>query len=667
VKRNALITLLLLAPACSPPGTPAGASDVAGTVTGLDGKPASNVRVVAYLLADAGGALISNNGGALIGKTKRRLLDVAGEARTDASGHFHLAVAGSANIEAIQADDVRAIKLGVAAGGQVALALDHAGAIAGKVTAPGVTDLEGVDVFVPGTGYVAKAARDGRYTIPNVAAGSFPLVAQRPGLGRARLEAVAVTPGQTTAAPDLALLSELATVTTTDPLPVVPGAPFQLVGVGFGASRGAPFQVTLDGAVADARRIDDAHIGLTAPAKPSAAPVAVVTVDGVAGPTFKVPVLEALGLEPLLGALAPGATQSFLVLAHDMSDGVTRGYDAHLTISGDAASLLPNGNVQALKPGVVRLKVSAGPISYERPLTITAGGASYMAPFAGVGGPGKVDGPAARAAFNKPHGLAFDPAGNLYVADSGNDAIRRIAPNGVVTTVVSTGLKQPMALAWADRLVIADQGNGRVCELAADGSLKTLADNLAVPSGLAVDATGAIYVTEWDRHDVRKLGTDGHSSTVVAGTGVAGFADGPGASARFHFPAGLAADAKGHLYVADGQNHRIRAIDLAAGLVSTLAGSSEPGADTGDYADGPGATAGFYWPIGLSIDPAGNLYVSDTGNGDLRKVTPAGVVSTLTGAAVPAAFRNAGESCVGPDGRVYVCDPTGHQVVVGVF
>src|SRR5262249_9312361 len=158
-----------------------------------------------------------------------------------------------------------------------------------------------------------------------------------------------------------------------------------------------------------------------------------------------------------------------------------------------------------------------------------------------------------------------------------------------------------------NRLIIVDQGNGRVCELAPDNSLKTLADNLSVPSGVAVDATGAIYVTEWSTHDIRKLGTDGHSSTVVAGNGVAGFADRPGKDARFHFPAGLAADGHGHLYVADGQNHRIRAIDLAAGTVSTLAGSSEPGGDAGGYADGPGNQAAFYWPIGLSIDALGNL------------------------------------------------------------
>jgi len=184
-----------------------------------------------------------------------------------------------------------------------------------------------------------------------------------------------------------------------------------------------------------------------------------------------------------------------------------------------------------------------------------------------------------------------------------------------------------------------------------------------VPTGLAVDAGGAVYVTEWDRHDVRKLGTDGHASSVVAGTGNAGFQDGPAAQARFHYPAGLAADAHGHLFVADGQNHRIRQIDLATGTVTTLAGSSEPGADAGEFADGPGGQAAFYWPIGLSIDAAGNLYVSDTGNGVLRKVTPAGEVSSLTGAAVPVSWKQPGESCVGPDGRVYVCDPAGNQVV----
>lgn len=633
-------------------------------MTGLDGKPAPNVRVVAYLLADAGAALVSNNAATLIGKTKRQLLDVANDVRTDAAGRFHLAVAGAVNIEAIQADDVRAIQLGVAAGGQVALTLDHAGAIAGRVTAVGVADLEGVDVFVPGTGYLAKAAKDGRYTIPNVAAGSFPLVASRQGLGRARLEGVVVAPGQATAAPDLALVADTATITGTDPMPVLPGADFQLVGQGFGATRGAPFQVTLDGTVAVAQRVDDQHLRLQAPPAGSSAPTVQVALDGVPGNAFKLPLLEALGLEPLAGHLAPGATQRFTVLAHDLADGVTAGYAAQLSLTGDAATLT-NGEVRAVKPGVVRLKLSAGPFTYERPLVITAGG-PYMEPIAGVGGPGKADGPAARAAFRTPHGLALDPAGNLYIADAGNNAIRRLAPDGQVTTLPVTGLKQPQALAWSAKLgqlIVVDQGNSRVCAVATDGSLKTLAEGLAVPTGLAVEPGGTIYVTEWNGNDVRRIETDGRT-TVVAGAGTAGFADGPAASARFRFPAGLASDGKGHLFVADGQNHRIRKIDLATATVSTLAGSSPAGAETGEFADGPGAQAAFYWPIGLAIDAAGTLYVSDTGNGVLRTVTPAGVTGSLVspGSAVPATFKEPGEVCVGPDGRVYVCDPTAHQV-----
>src|SRR5271165_2695403 len=151
---------------------------------------------------------------------------------------------------------------------------------------------------------------------------------------------------------------------------------------------------------------------------------------------------------------------------------------------------------------------------------------------------------------------------------------------------------------------------------------------LNAPTGVAIDRSGTLYVAEIGASDIRRITPQGVVTTVAGVPGVVGSADGTGAAARFSTPCGIAADGAGTLYVADTGNSAIRKIS-PSGVVTTLAGS----AGLTGSADGTGAAAHFNRPCGIAIDDAGNLFVADTGNSTIRRISPAGRVSTLAGAA----------------------------------
>lgn len=263
--------------------------------------------------------------------------------------------------------------------------------------------------------------------------------------------------------------------------------------------------------------------------------------------------------------------------------------------------------------------------------------AGVVSTFAGDGTPGLVNGPAATARFSSTADLAFDPQGNLLVADYGNNCIRKITPGGIVSTLAGTGVA-----GFVD-------GPGTVAQF-------------SDPEGLAIDAQGTVYVSEYGNYSIRKVLPNGTVSTV-AGTGRRGYADGPGRSAQFVGPEGLALDAKGTLYVADFAGHRIRKI-TADGVVSTLAGTG-----VGGYADGDASTAKFYGPVGIAFDAQGNLIVADAGNYCIRKITPAGTVSVLAGTRVlgyadgpvgTAQFNAPAAVTTGARGVLYVAEYSNH-------
>ncbi|MCC3157174.1 SMP-30/gluconolactonase/LRE family protein [Hymenobacter sp. 15J16-1T3B] len=272
--------------------------------------------------------------------------------------------------------------------------------------------------------------------------------------------------------------------------------------------------------------------------------------------------------------------------------------------------------------------------------------------LAGGSGPGYVNGPGSTAQFAAPQGVAVDAQGNIYVAEVGSAGVRKITPAGMVSTL-SGGMGQGWldgALASArfytpldvavDRLgnlYVADHGGHRIRKITsttvstlagtgvagfADGPGATAQFN--APNGIAVDAQGVVYVSDSENYRIRKIMPDGTVSTL-AGTGQRGIEDGPASTAQFSSTQGLAVDAQGTVYVADVAAHRIRKI-LPNATVTTVAGTGTVG-----WADGAASSAKFSGPRGVTLDAGGNLYVVDSNNNCIRKITPAGQVSTVAG------------------------------------
>ncbi len=323
--------------------------------------------------------------------------------------------------------------------------------------------------------------------------------------------------------------------------------------------------------------------------------------------------------------------------------------------------------------------------------------------FAGLPGvPGSADGTGSAARFEFPYGVAVDSSGNVYVADSGNDTIRQITPTGVVTTLAGLAgnqgsadgmgsaarfnLPTGVAVDNSGNVYVADYNNFTIRKVTPAGVVTTLAGfagswggadgtgsdaRFNQPSGVAVDSQGNVYVADDFNFTIRKITPAGVASTLAGLPGIRGSSDGTGSAARFLYPFGVAVDSGGYLYVADSSNDTIRQI-TPGGLVTTLAGS--PG--LGGSADGTGSAARFNLPYAVAVDSSGNVYVADWNNITVRKVTPAGVATTLAGlAGYPgsadgtggaARFRAPTGVAVDSAGNVYVADCNNHRISKGV-
>lgn len=274
--------------------------------------------------------------------------------------------------------------------------------------------------------------------------------------------------------------------------------------------------------------------------------------------------------------------------------------------------------------------------------------------IAGNGTQGSVNASDTLATFNGPAGVAADNQGNLYVADSGNNLIRQINPARLVTTLaggdttgfaingtgVNASFFDPLAVAVdaSGNIYVADAGDNAIRKVTSAGVVTTFAQNNSAdsttasifvnPSGVALDGSGNIFVAGYLTNSIVKV-TQAGAASVFAGTGQPGSANGAGSTASFYFPNSVATDAAGNVYVADGVNNLIRKI-TTDGSVSTLAGSGAAGA-----ADSTGTAASFDGPAGLVVDATGNVYVADSNNNLIRKITPLGVVSTIAGNGQP--------------------------------
>lgn len=314
---------------------------------------------------------------------------------------------------------------------------------------------------------------------------------------------------------------------------------------------------------------------------------------------------------------------------------------------------------------------------------------STVAGNGGVGFSGD-GGPATSASLNTPLGMVVDAAGNTYIADLVNNRIRKVTPAGVISTVVGNGTYgysgdggpataasishvYKLAMDSSGNVFLADHGNQRIRKVTPGGTISTIAGigtsgytgdggpatsaRLNGPIGMAVDAAGNVYFSDLYNHVVRKIALDGTISTV-AGNGIAGFS-GDGAlatSAQLNQPISVSIDGGGRLYIADIGNQRIRKVD-AGGVISTLAGNG----NAGFSGDGNSATAARLWgPWDAKPDASGNVYIADSANHRIRKVDTSGVISTFAGNGAPGYGGDGG-----PAISAQLSDPRGIDVTAG--
>ena len=268
----------------------------------------------------------------------------------------------------------------------------------------------------------------------------------------------------------------------------------------------------------------------------------------------------------------------------------------------------------------------------------SAGAVSTIAGTNGLNG--FVDATGAGARFNSLDGISLDPSGtNMYAGDPGNNAIRKITATGIVTTY----------------------GHSVIQDLL-DGPLGTA--HFYLPEYIAVDINGIIYFSDFGNNRIRKITPAGVVSSVAGGGSAPGVADGTGTGATIKSPLGLTTDAQGNIYYTENYNHSVRKI-TPAGVLTTLAGGVQ------GFADGTGSAAQFYTPFGICADNAGNVYVADHDNNRIRKITAAGVVTTIAGSngqgykdgdGAAAYFNNPDGMTIDKNGNLYVADTRNHAI-----
>jgi sugar lactone lactonase YvrE len=261
---------------------------------------------------------------------------------------------------------------------------------------------------------------------------------------------------------------------------------------------------------------------------------------------------------------------------------------------------------------------------------ITTIAGNGVAGFSGDGGP------ATNASLGFPSGVTVDAAGDIYIADAGNNRIREVGTNGIINTIAGDGnfvysgnggdggpatsatldVPQGVAVDAVGNLYIADTGDNRIRKVGTNGVITTVSSGLAVPEGVAVDALGNIYIANTENNVILKVATNGSQTQVAGG---------------LNFPQGVAVDGAGNLYVADTYNNRVRRV-ATNGLITTLAGNGNQGY-SGD--GGAASSASLFLPGDVALGATGNLYIADTYNNRIRKVATNNVITTIAGTSIP--------------------------------
>lgn len=294
-----------------------------------------------------------------------------------------------------------------------------------------------------------------------------------------------------------------------------------------------------------------------------------------------------------IGSADGSASQASFHIGDYLSSGGTYGTPIYTIVGSNTLGIDSSGNIYFADT----MNNTVRKIASDGSVTTIAGT---------PGSQGNEDGPGTSARFLAPGGVAVDSAGNVYVADSGNNTVRKITPARVVSTLAGTA-----------RTFGSTDGTGT-------------AARFLNPSGVAVDTSGNVYVTDSGNHIIRKISASGVVTTLAGSAGNRGTADGGGTQARFNNPTGVTVDSTGFLYVADTSNHAIRKIS-PTGTVSTIAGS----VGISGTANGTGTAAQFNEPYGVTVSSSGTLYISDSSNNTIRQAIPASTTDSLQVTAVP--------------------------------
>ncbi|MGO9094620.1 MAG: kelch repeat-containing protein [Bryobacteraceae bacterium] len=386
--------------------------------------------------------------------------------------------------------------------------------------------------------------------------------------------------------------------------------------------------------------------------------------------------IEQGGVSSCVYTVAPLAPSTVPATGGDVTIAIQTGAACGWSVSGLPGWITVAGSSSGTGPATVTMVVAVNTgtalsadvtIAGQIVVVAEAGAAAVgqggiITTVAGGGSSGLGDGgPAISASLFFPSGVAVDAMGDLFIADQLHNAIRKVSRSGIITTVAGNGSQgfsgdgglatsaslydpEDVAVDASGNLFVADSGNRRVRKVSTNGIIATVAGNgipsfsgdggpaasasFDGPSGIAVDASGNLFIADSGDQRIRKVSTNG-IITTVAGSGSLGFSGdgGPAASALLDVPRGVAVDALGNLFIADTDNQRIRKVS-AGGIIATVAGDGTQGF-SGD--GGPATAAELNTPNRVAVDAFGNLFIADTDNQRIREVSAGGIVATVAG------------------------------------